>query len=641
MAQEDYLRLLDFSGGLNEISQKNKLKNNESPLCYNYLLDNDGSLKKRNGMAYIADLEISDKITGLYLFHEKDGTRHLIATAGSYIYEIDENEGTYEFLNISVNDETFTADLDTAVGLEYNKIESESVTVTSTDGNTTYIEGTDYTIDYENGTITCLTSGSMNNNTDYLIDYYHAYNLTPDLPMSFTTWGNICYMSNGTDDLLEFDGTEVIINENAPKGKYIVAHNNILFIAGNSDDPSFVFYSDIGLLDADGSGNNWTDGDGNLQNFKVSTDDGDVITGITKLQSNLVIFKSNSIHVLYGDNPNNFQLRENVVSNIGCIAPMSLVNVFNRLIFLYRDGFYSFDGSTIDIISKSENVKPSIEKIIYPKKCSGAIYDNKYIFSYPEGSSEYNNKTLVYDISHQSWYRLEGLEIEKFNNFDGSQDGQVTVGEIYFGSSSDSKIYKYDNKKNYDEKIYYESITSSYDTWVDLTKDNLILSSFSITGYEENTDYEVDYKEGSVKVLSTGSMSDSTAYDVKYKYKKDIDTLYYTKYFNMGREELVKTIRAIMVDSLAEGKFKLTLDIDRGATTREFDIVGSSSNPNYKWGMTTWDDLIWHIPESNKFSAGVSDAHGKNIRFIFSEKSINNVKVNSLICKFRLLREDF
>ena len=64
-----------------------------------------------------------------------------------------------------VTEETFTASHDSAVSLQYADLVSGSVTVS------TYVEGTDYTVDYDLGTITVLSAGSMSDGTDYEIDY--------------------------------------------------------------------------------------------------------------------------------------------------------------------------------------------------------------------------------------------------------------------------------------------------------------------------------------------------------------------------------------------------------------------------------------------------------------------------------------
>ena len=74
----------------------------------------------------------------------------------------------------SVPDESFTSVYDTPVTLAHQKIIAGSVVVTTTDASTTYVEGTDYTIDYPAGTITVLSTGSMANNTEYYIDYNYT-----------------------------------------------------------------------------------------------------------------------------------------------------------------------------------------------------------------------------------------------------------------------------------------------------------------------------------------------------------------------------------------------------------------------------------------------------------------------------------
>jgi len=71
----------------------------------------------------------------------------------------------------TVVDASFTSSHDVVVPLAHSNITSGTVVVTTTDGNTTYTEDTDYTIDYTNGTITVLSTGAMADATEYYIDY--------------------------------------------------------------------------------------------------------------------------------------------------------------------------------------------------------------------------------------------------------------------------------------------------------------------------------------------------------------------------------------------------------------------------------------------------------------------------------------
>jgi len=73
--------------------------------------------------------------------------------------------------NLDIVDETFTNTHGTAVSLAVSPMEPKSETVTSDPVGTTFVRETDYELDYINGTITTLASGSMPNSTGHLITY--------------------------------------------------------------------------------------------------------------------------------------------------------------------------------------------------------------------------------------------------------------------------------------------------------------------------------------------------------------------------------------------------------------------------------------------------------------------------------------
>ena len=73
-----------------------------------------------------------------------------------------------------VIDEAFTSAHNVAVQLDHSRIDYDSEDVTTADGVTHYTRGTDYTMDYLNGTITVLSTGGMADATGYLIDYEYS-----------------------------------------------------------------------------------------------------------------------------------------------------------------------------------------------------------------------------------------------------------------------------------------------------------------------------------------------------------------------------------------------------------------------------------------------------------------------------------
>lgn len=417
-----------------------------------------------------------------------------------------------------------------------------------------------------------VTGGSVyeideNNRTASLLEYSDGTKVN-DLDntdyVGFTTWGDVCYIANGVNPIMEFDGTEVVKWDNAiPKGKYITSHKNMLFWSGNNNSPSEVYFSEI--APPKGSPGDW----GSLQ---VQTDDGDRVMNIIKQQNNLVIFKSDGIHVLYGSSKNNFTLRE-VQPTIGTIAPKSVVNFQNTLFFLYRDGVYTFDGTNTQIISTK--IEPTILDIADPNKCAGSVNKQKYYLTYSDkvvGSP--NDKCLVFSLIHQSWSRFTNYPVAMFNNFDGSQDGARNMEELYFGSSKTGQIYM--TEQGYDD---------------------------------DGEDIEVEYR---------------------------------TKHFNLDAIELVKTFRHIMVDNLTVGNFDLIYDIDKGLTTKSFNIRGlEEGKENTKWDSNTWNNLVWAGEEkANLFGSPLgAGICGRNIRFVVNEKSQDAMKLSGITLNFRIRRK--
>jgi hypothetical protein len=81
--------------------------------------------------------------------------------------------------DIAVTDEVFTSVFDTAVKLKHLNFQAASVSVTNIAKDATYVEDTDYIIDYSNGTITVVSEEDMADATAYYINYtYNEPNLT-------------------------------------------------------------------------------------------------------------------------------------------------------------------------------------------------------------------------------------------------------------------------------------------------------------------------------------------------------------------------------------------------------------------------------------------------------------------------------
>jgi len=126
-------------------------------------------------------------------------------------YTIDYTTGTITVLKTTTNitNEVFTTGtaLDLAIPLAHINLDSSvAPVVTSSDGLTTFTAGTDYTIDYANGTITVLSTGTMVVSTGYLIDYTYITGM-----LDATSYlANYKYMTSVTGDRYWIGGTGTI-----------------------------------------------------------------------------------------------------------------------------------------------------------------------------------------------------------------------------------------------------------------------------------------------------------------------------------------------------------------------------------------------------------------------------------------------
>lgn len=128
-------------------------------------------------------------------------------------------------------------------------------------------------------------------------------------------------------------------------------------------EPNTLFYSDechLSLLP--NSINSWKDNVTGLLNRTVlGATTGEYGVAFALIDQNLVIFTNRSIWVLYGDNPDNFTLKQ-IVNDRGCIEPHSVYEADGGVYFASKHGIEFFDGSVSRIISNP--VKPLVDEYI-------------------------------------------------------------------------------------------------------------------------------------------------------------------------------------------------------------------------------------------------------------------------------------
>ena len=138
---------------------------------------------------------------------------------------------------------------------------------------------------------------------------------------------------------------------------------------------------------------------------RIPSDTGGSFTSICSYNNDLVCFKNDSITVVSGTNPVNYNT--NTINGIGCISPKSAVVTPSGIIFLSYNGFYLYNGSVPQMISAKLNTG-------YVSAVSG--YDG---ISYYASALKDNGvrELLVYNMRYGLWHKHDDFSAVDFFRF--------------------------------------------------------------------------------------------------------------------------------------------------------------------------------------------------------------------------------
>ena len=166
---------------------------------------------------------------------------------------------------------------------------------------------------------------------------------TPDMTnvsrvrfVNYNWSGEVMLLTDGQNPAATYDGTTYtqLTHANAPTDpKFAEEFASHIFLAGDSSDPYNLYFS-APLNAADFSPAN---GAGVINV-------GYTITAIKKFRNELFVFGANTIKKVVGTNLADFQL-QSVTSNLGCVAPDTVVEFGGDLLFLGPDGIRPISGT--------------------------------------------------------------------------------------------------------------------------------------------------------------------------------------------------------------------------------------------------------------------------------------------------------
>ena len=251
-----------------------------------------------------------------------------------------------------------------------------------------------------------------------------------DLPMGAVTWGwkGICFLGNGADPILVWDGSQIRALTGAPKGRFLVVHGNRLFVAGGQDSPTTLYWSDLGDFET-WPATNYAEAD-------------EPITGLVADYGRLFIFTPSKVQVLYGDGGVTTTLGiQTLLDGVGCVAPGTIVQWEGKTIFLAHDGVRIFDGAASVLVSR--NIEPVIrdQRPTQRRDAVAAVYKGRYWLRW----CDQTDKCIiyVYDLAGGWWTEFRGMSVAALLSLSGveEQDGLLSgdwQGRVYRQDTGDT-----------------------------------------------------------------------------------------------------------------------------------------------------------------------------------------------------------
>lgn len=439
---------INFNGGLNSAGGNLSLQDNESSDLLNVDFNFLGSVLKRNGYTALntSAISASPASDGLWWYESNQSgtlTYYLISVTGGKIYYMTGFDGTWHDItgSVSITAGSFCS-FKNFFNVVYITNGTDAPFQWTGSGNATTIPAllvNSYTFTVS-GITTSPTVGATYTNSaiTFTVSGTSLSGSAGSIAGTIIATGSGVPSASGT--LVKTGGTGDAnitftlfgVDVNITKAKYVEAYNNYIFLAnvsvGSTTYPTRIYWS-------------------NLQDpttflttsfIEVSINDGQQITGMKVLGDNLIIFKTRSIYVVSftGDPDIPFILQGGGKSNsdVGCVAPFSIQEVTNGLVFMSFDGLYYFDGS--NSTKMSDRINPTILALNSTRlsQIRSMVQHNKhrYLMSVPSSSSSTNDTVITWD-----WY------LNAFSVYSGINAASMcttfTSGyqeNIYFGDYS-------------------------------------------------------------------------------------------------------------------------------------------------------------------------------------------------------------
>ena len=276
---------------------------------------------------------------------------------------------------------------------------------------------------------------------------------------SFNWAGEVLLLTDGVNPASAYNGTaysQITHAQAQNDHKYYEEFASHIFLCGDFSEPYNIYFSaPLNYSDfspANGAG---------VINV------GYTITAIKKFRNQLYIFGANNIKRLTGNNAANFVL-ENVTSNMGCLAPDSVVEFGGDLLFLGPDGIRPISGTDkigdVELATVSKEIQSifdnyylseqitDISIVVLRKKSQFRFFfKNDSSLSLIGGIRKSQNKQSIFEYS-----QLIGIEA---NCVDSGYIGQFE--HVIHGDGS-GKVHRQERGNSFDGQDIFSLYQSPY-----------------------------------------------------------------------------------------------------------------------------------------------------------------------------------
>ncbi len=256
------------------------------------------------------------------------------------------------------------------------------------------------------------------------------------------------------------------VTDDMPKGFLLQSHRERLFISGDLNNQSRIYYSNVGLP-------HYIQQTTNTDYMDVNPDDNDEITGIPIQLGVMCCVKKNTIRKLYitssasTADPTTWYAEDPVSWN-GCPAPWSITQTPMGIIYLGWDHWYVFNGTfskpIIDEFDTEGILAADYNEVVshFNNNILLAAYTDKTL------ATTYHNRVMRYN------FKREALSYDTIDaNCFGSKIGKDEKGDLFYGDSQNGYVYQAENTD-----IYYSlqkksdlSAGTATDTYIGGTED--------------------------------------------------------------------------------------------------------------------------------------------------------------------------